>query len=46
MTIKAEYLHYDLGDTRYGVFTGGVNAFNARVRTEGDIGRIGVNYKF
>ncbi len=46
VTIKAEYLHYDLGDTRYGVFSGPVNVFNARVRTDGDIGRIGVNYKF
>jgi outer membrane immunogenic protein len=47
VTIKAEYLHYDLGRRSYGLFTGaGAQPYTARVRTDGDIGRIGINYKF
>ena len=47
VTIKAEYLHYDLGRQTYGLNTvAGVNNYTARTRTDGDIGRIGVNYKF
>ncbi len=47
VTIKAEYLHYDLGSQRASLLTAaGATAYTTRVRTDGDIGRIGVNYKF
>lgn len=48
VTIKAEYLHYDLGRQTYGLFSAATGAQNytVRTRTDGDIGRIGVNYKF
>ena len=47
VTIKAEYLHYDLGRQTYGLFNAaGAQTYTARTRTDGDIGRIGVNYKF
>jgi outer membrane immunogenic protein len=50
MTIKAEYLHYDLGsDTlRYPGVNGGatIGGYTSRVRTDGDLARVGVNYKF
>ena len=49
-TMKVEYLHYNLGPDD--IIAGGVNggagpgAYNTRVRTEGDIVRAGLNYKF
>jgi outer membrane immunogenic protein len=50
MTIKAEYLHYDLGAdslTLPGVNGGsGLGSYTTRVRTDGDLVRAGVNYKF
>ncbi len=57
VTIKAEYLHYDLGDRSYGLGGTGVSTasgltnpnfgtYTQRVRTDGDLVRIGVNYKF
>lgn len=47
VTIKAEYLHYDLGRSNYGLFSpAGVLNYTARTRTDGDLGRIGLNYKF
>lgn len=53
VTIKAEYLHYDLGDrtlrsnvTNVGTANGYAGAYTTRVSTEGDLARIGLNYKF
>jgi outer membrane immunogenic protein len=50
MTIKAEYLHYDLGAdtvTLAGVNGGaGIGSYTYRVRTDGDLVRAGINYKF
>ena len=50
VTIKAEYLHYDLGaDTLNmpGVNGGAtIGGYSERVRTDGDIARAGINYKF
>jgi outer membrane immunogenic protein len=49
-TIKAEYLHYDLGSdtlTFPGVNAGAaLGSYTTRVRTDGDIVRAGLNYKF
>ena len=48
VTVKFEYLHYDLGDQR--LFIPGVNGgpgnYSARVRNDGDIVRAGLNFKF
>ena len=52
VTIKAEYLHYDLGtDTLTFPAVGaaaalGLGGYSERVRTEGDLARVGINYKF
>ncbi|HEY4031078.1 MAG TPA: hypothetical protein VGM25_12090 [Caulobacteraceae bacterium] len=50
VTIKAEYLHYDLGAdtvTLAGVNGGaGIGGYTSRVRTDGDLVRAGINYKF
>ena len=50
VTIKAEYLHYDLGaDTLNmpGVNGGAtIGGYTTRVRTDGDLVRAGINYKF
>jgi outer membrane immunogenic protein len=50
VTIKAEYLHYDLGADTVNVpgVNGGANigGYTSRVRTDGDLVRAGVNYKF
>lgn len=47
VTLKAEYLHYDLGKTNVVVRTpGGANFATARVSNDGDLARIGLNYKF
>lgn len=54
VTIKAEYIHYDLGrsslnvtDTT-GLITGaaGTSLGRVRVSNEGDLARVGLNYKF
>lgn len=42
MTLRAEYLHYDLGRQTLPPQT----ALNTKVRNEGDLVRAGVNYKF
>ncbi len=49
-TVKLEYIHYDLGDS-YAVYPGvnggaGLGGYTSRVRTDGDIVRAGLNYKF
>ena len=53
VTVKAEYLHYDLGShsqalpvTAAGAAAGGAGAYTQRIRTDGDLVRVGVNYKF
>ena len=49
VTIKAEYLYFDLGDKNVLVnpVPGfGVNSFTTNVDTKGHIGRIGFNYRF
>ena len=48
VTVKAEYLHYNLGTTNVALnpVNFGVGAFNARFRTDGDLVRAGINYKF
>ena len=52
VTIKAEYLHYDLGSRTYfanATGLGGTNetgAYIERVRTDGDLARVGLNFKF
>jgi outer membrane immunogenic protein len=48
VTLKVEYLHYELGDRRIAIpgVNGGPGAYSARVRNEGDIVRAGINYKF
>lgn len=47
VTIKAEYLHYDLGRTNIGLInTAGVNNYNVRFSNDGDLVRAGLNYKF
>jgi outer membrane immunogenic protein len=50
VTIRAEYLHYDLGaDTlNFPGVNGGatIGGYSSRVRTDGDLVRAGVNYKF
>ncbi|WP_245501297.1 outer membrane protein [Lichenibacterium minor] len=47
VTIKAEYLRYDLGHANFaadGLTT--TTAYAIRSKTEGDIARVGLNYKF
>ena len=49
-TLKAEYLHYDLGDTTVvaanNPVTGAIGAYNARLATSGDLVRAGLNFKY
>lgn len=47
VTIKMEYLHYDLGDRRIAIpgVNGGPGNYSARVRNDGDIVRAGLNFK-
>ena len=48
VTVKVEYLHYELGDRRVRIpgVNGGPGNYSARFRNEGDIVRAGLNYKF
>ena len=47
VTLKAEYLHYDLGKSSIAIVApGGATFAQARVSNEGDLARIGLNYKF
>ena len=48
VTVKAEFIHYDLGSTSGLAIAGasGANAYTARIHNDGNIARIGVNYKF
>ncbi len=49
VTLKAEYLHYDLGNDTFtvpGVNSGAaLGSYTTRVRTYGDVVRAGINYK-
>lgn len=50
VTIKAEYIHYDLGKSNVNVAavpgTAGSESYNSRFETQGDLARVGLNYKF
>ena len=50
VTLRAEYLHYDLGTLNVGLapatFGPPGTSFNDRIRTAGDLVRGGINYKF
>jgi outer membrane immunogenic protein len=50
VTLKAEYIHYDLGSQTLnfpGVNGGStIGGYTSRVRTDGDLVRAGLNYKF
>jgi outer membrane immunogenic protein len=48
VTLRAEYLHYDLGRRGVVAYDAASNdaTFRSRIRTQGDIARVGVNYKF
>ena len=48
VTVKAEYLHYDLGNRTLlvGSVGGPGVGYNSRIATEGSIARAGLNYKF
>ena len=49
LTIKAEYVHYDLGSRNVLVASTGLGAgagYVSRFRSEGDLVRVGFNYKF
>ncbi len=48
VTVKAEYLHYDLGGQNLTLnpTPGNVGVYTQRIRTDGDLARIGLNYKF
>jgi outer membrane immunogenic protein len=52
MTVKAEYLYYDLGTANYAVAAANAVAqgeglfINARQRLDGDLFRLGLNYKY
>ena len=46
VTLKVEYLHYDLGDETIAVGTGAVTQYTSKVSNEGDLVRAGINYKF
>ena len=45
VTLRAEYLHYDLQQRSTPLSLFGQNTV-VRMRNEGDLGRVGVNYKF
>ena len=51
VTIKAEYLHYDLGTKSLAVAStgetlGATGTYTQRIHTDGDLARVGLNYKF
>jgi outer membrane immunogenic protein len=50
VTLRVEYLHYDLGSTNVYVnavaSAGAVGAYNAHMTVEGDLVRAGLNYKY
>ena len=49
VTIKAEYLHYDLGSVDFAanqVSGGAASAYNIHTKVDGNLARVGLNYKF
>ena len=46
VTMKAEYLHYDLGHTNIALNSLPAGAGTTRVSNDGDLVRLGLNYKF
>lgn len=48
VTVKFEYLHYDLGERRIAIpgVNGGPGNYSALVRNDGDLVRAGLNFKF
>jgi outer membrane immunogenic protein len=48
LTVKAEYLYYDLGDVSHAMFDPAFPAFSyvAKAKFDGHIARVGLNYKF
>jgi outer membrane immunogenic protein len=44
VTIKAEFIHYDLG-TQNVLVSNGAGAYNSRIKTDGNLVRAGLNYK-
>ena len=51
VTVKAEYLRYDLDSTNFSAvnilpIAAVGSAYNMRTKTEGNIARVGLNYKF
>jgi len=47
VTVKAEFLHYDLGSTSYlSLDAANGSSFTSRVHTEGNLVRAGLNFKF
>jgi len=45
VTLKAEYLHYDLGSSNILIASGGGASYTSRVKTQGDLVRAGIDYK-
>ena len=45
VTLKAEFIHYDLGTTGLQVVNAAGGSYTARVHTEGNLARAGINYK-
>jgi outer membrane immunogenic protein len=48
VTMKVEYLYYELGGDRFAIpgVNGGPGNYSARAKNEGDLVRVGLNYKF
>lgn len=48
VTLKAEYLHYDLGTSSLSLpaVANNTGVYTQRIRTDGDLARVGLNYKF
>ncbi len=46
VTVKAEYIHYDLGNSTFAIGAGPNVLYTSRVKTDGDLVRAGINYKF
>ena len=48
VTVRADFIHYDLGSTSalVGSTIGTANSYTANIHNDGNIARLGVNYKF
>jgi len=45
VTLKAEYIHYDLGTSAIQV-AGGAGSYTSQIKTQGNLVRAGIDYKF